>query len=178
MLNSKLKPYLRQLFPHYEDKDIDQIILFLIACKLNLDCDIEESIFLRLSSKEVIDRDFVNEIIRVRVPVFNTDEGDLPDIRIIEINDDDLKRYRKLFAGIRNGSMGDKNTVRTKLIQWLSRNDNYTIEDVIEAASQVIYNGDTKYIQNADNFIFNDKGQSPLSTAIDEMELTHNKQFK
>lgn len=82
----------------------------------------------------------------------------------------DIQKYRDVFKGYRVGSMGDKKACKSKMDKWLKDNEEYSFEQVIEAAEYYIKSlqNDYKYLQQADYFIMKDK-QSRLSAIIDDV---------
>ena len=78
--------------------------------------------------------------------------------------------YRKLFKGVRSGSMGDKNIVQEYLYRFCLEEDK-TMNEIIKVTQAYIDYTDTQYILNADNFIYKIKDGKeipPLRIAFDE----------
>ncbi len=174
-LNENSRLYLRSL--GFDDS----VLLFLVACKLELQCTIDDKEFGRLIQKEIIARDYIsdNKTIKVLIPLFEGEDGDkMLDISNISF---DIETYRKLFKGIRLGSMGNKESCHSNMVRWLVNNPEYTFDDVLSAANYYIQNTDRQYISKADNFIYADdvKGKefSRLSMVIEDMGET-NEQYK
>jgi hypothetical protein len=176
-LKNNLREYLLQIFPNYEKEDIDEVILFLIGCKYSLYCNVDDFVFTKLAANKVIERDFINERIIVNIPVFENDEAELTINRNIELSDQDINRYRSVFRGIRTGSIGTLGIVKERLYRFLYANPDYTIDDIIAAANHMTENTESMYRQNADNFIFNTKGQSPLLMVLEELKMGLSKNF-
>lgn len=88
---------------------------------------------------------------------------------------DNINAYRSLFKPLRRGAMGSPEGCKTKLIRWFSNNPNYTFEDVVNATKLYIkeFNGDYRYLQQADYFIYKKDGKdemSRLSTYVEELD--------
>lgn len=173
MLKKGIKEYLESL-------DLKETLLYLVACKLEIDCNIADDLFTKLIKNNIIERDYVNEKIIVKIPIF---EGDT-DSRII-VNEDLLKNiniienrideYRSKFKGIRTKSIGDKKQCIQNLMRWMIQYSHYNFDDILEATDYYIANTDPQYISNADNFIFNydNKGNlvSGLSIIMDTIRM-------
>jgi len=162
----------------------DSVLLFLIACKLELfevPCTISDKEFGQLIEKEIIARDYISDrrTIKVLIPLFEGEDGD----KILDISNIsfDIEIYRKLFKGIRLGSMGNRESCHSNMVRWLVNNPEYTFDDVLLAANYYIQNTDRQYISKADNFIYADdaKGKefSRLSMVIEDMGET-SEQYK
>lgn len=154
----------------------DSILLFLIACKFELfdaSCTISDKDFTTLIEKEIIARDYIadSKTIKVLIPLFEGEDGDkMLDISNISF---DIEIFRRLFKGIRLGSMGNRESCHNNMVRWLANNPEYTFDDVLSAANYYIQNTDRQYISKADNFIYADdtKGKefSRLSMVIEDI---------
>ena len=154
----------------------DCVILFLVACKLSLDSSIADKQFGRLIENGIIARDYIsdNKSVKVLIPLFEGEDGD----RIINVDElirIDIEPYRRLFKGIRLGSMGNKEQCHSNMVRWLANNSEYTFEDVLSAAQHYIQNTDKQYVSKADNFIYADDSKtgkefSRLSMIIEDMD--------
>lgn len=86
---------------------------------------------------------------------------------------DKVKEYRKLFKGIRDGSMGNLQITLKKMRKWLMENPEYSIEDVMIFAEQYVLEK-AGLARNADNFIYKtiktDGVQAVVSTLSDFIE--------
>lgn len=95
---------------------------------------------------------------------------------IDEINsivDERLQEFRDVWRGLKPGSMGDPKACRAKLIKWLDENQDYDMDDVINAAKAYINSmSNYNYLQRADYFIYKQEADkttsSRLSAYIDE----------
>ena len=89
--------------------------------------------------------------------------------------DEDVKRFRSLFKGLKPGAMGSKSNCTNKLQRWLTQNPEYSMDDVIKATKLYIasLNGDYRYLQQADYFISKKFGKddetSRLSAHIEDI---------
>ena len=86
------------------------------------------------------------------------------------------EEFRAVFSkdglgkeGLKIGSMGDKQAIIKKLKKWFRLYPDKTMDDVLATAKFYVesFNGDYKYMKQADYFIEKD-GQSVLSALIDE----------
>jgi hypothetical protein len=173
-LNENLKSYIESI-----GLDYDRTMLFLFACKFNIKHNPDDETFFKLVDLNIIERDYVNEKIIVKIPLF---KGEIVDSGvIIKELEYDLDRYRLMFRGIRIGAMGNKNSVKNNIIRWLSKNPEYDFEHIIKAVHYYISQTDSKFLANADNFIYNidSKGEevSRLSMVIEEMTDAFDKNF-
>ena len=88
--------------------------------------------------------------------------------------DEFIEEYRKLWKGLKVGSLGSYKTCYDKMKRWMSENPNYSKEDILKAARIYIKSLDNyQYLQQADYFIFKKDGKdenSRLSAFIDEQE--------
>ncbi len=91
--------------------------------------------------------------------------------------DEFVEDYRKLWKGLKVGSMGSHNACAEKLSRWLRENTQYTKEDILKAARIYINSLDNyQYLQQADYFIYKKDvfGESSrLSAFIDETEVNN-----
>lgn len=158
----------------------DQGILFLVACKSNLQCQISESQFSILIKEHIIERNYENNSINVLIPLFISDKDELKieDIaRLTNLREEIDRRvdeYRSLFKGIRAGSIGTKNNIKMLLQSWFNNNKEYDFNDVLSATRFYIETEDPKYVSNADNFIStikNGKHISKLLMVLEDLQL-------
>lgn len=84
--------------------------------------------------------------------------------------------YRELFKGLKTGSMGDRNSVKGKLIRFLKDNPNTSFSEIKSAVEKYIesLDGKYKYARRADYFIYKQVGKkdeeiSDLTTWIEEI---------
>jgi hypothetical protein len=105
----------------------------------------------------------------------NIDFGNTEVVTSVD-KESDTDKFRKLFKGIKIGSMGDANAVFEKLQRWRNTNKEYSFEEILFKTKQFIeYKksvNEEKYIPQADYFIYkkDSKGEekSTLSSIIDE----------
>lgn len=179
MLKNGIKEYLHSLGFN------DTAILYLIACRLDLDYTINDETFINLIRHNIIERDYINEKIIVKIPLFEEEEENTTYVfdknankNLLNKVEDATKRideYRSKFKGIRTKSIGDKKQCIESISKWLFKNPEYTFDDVIEATEYYISNTDHQYVSNADNFIFNydTKGNliSSLSIVMETIKM-------
>jgi hypothetical protein len=173
-MNETLKDYFQAL-----DLDPNKVLLFLLSCRFNLNYDIDEKTFSILVNKNIIKRDYINERTIVCIPLFVGEEGETE--LTFKTIDFDVNRYRKLFKGIRIGAMGNPNTCLENLKKFLTLNEDYSFEDVLDATQYYVENTNPQYVSNADNFIYGEdtKGNkiSRLLLALEELSHTNNRSF-
>lgn len=171
-LKSELRDFIENLRLPY-----DETVIFLVACKLNLNTSVDDDIFGTLAAAKIIEKDYIKNRIIVTIPIFEDDTGEIPtnvDSLRSEIKSR-IDEFRILFKGIRLKSMGDKNDVTEKMIRWLVHNPDVTFDDVLNIVIGYLGNADKTYIPNADNFIYsiNKFGEevSTLSAIVEEYNL-------
>lgn len=98
--------------------------------------------------------------------LFKTSENEIPEL---------VDEYRKLFEGLRLGSMGSKSSCINKMKKFFKNNPKVTKEEVIKATKTYIdsFNGNYTYLQQADYFINKNEG-SRLETWIEEIRKNDN----
>lgn len=176
ILNKNLIDYLKSFnFTRWET-----ILAWLLLQKHGVDCDfyLDDDDFFILVSNNIIERDYIHNKILVKIPIYEG-EGQIK-IRdhILELRDevaDNVDKFRKLFQGIRFGSMGDKQNITKLLTSWLIQHPNHTFDEVIKKTSHAISvmkaKNEIMYVPNADNFIYTYRDGvevSKLSAIIDE----------
>ena len=166
--------------------NLENTLLFLVASRLNLDCNIDDDDFQELIKLGVIERDYISGTLIVKLPLFEGEDIDFIPARNIEkVRIEVLERiqeYRQLFTGVRAKSIGMKQTVIDNMIRWMLSNPDYTFDNILDATRYYIEMTERQYISNADNFIFREvrpgKEESLLLTVIEQLEfenLTGNK---
>ena len=89
--------------------------------------------------------------------------------------DEFIEEYRKLWKGLKPGSMGSENACKEKMLRWMGENPNYTKEDILKAAKIYINSlNNYQYLQAAHYFIYKKDGKeedSRLSTFVEEKEV-------
>jgi len=167
MLHPKLKDYLEAL-------DLKEALLFLIACRFDVHCDLDDDLFRDLIKHGIIERDYIQGKILVKIPILENDVAEMPMHNIESVNEivtDRVDEYRKLFAGIRNGSIGVKKQIKDLLVRWLIINPEYSFDDIIDATIDYLENTPREYISNADNFLFKiDKNGREISMLLMQLE--------
>ena len=92
--------------------------------------------------------------------------------------DEFIEEYRKLWKGLKPGSMGSENACKEKMLRWMGENPNYTKEDILKAAKIYINSlNNYQYLQAAHYFIYKKDGKeedSRLSAFIEEKEVDNN----
>ena len=142
--------------------------------------ELQNKQFIKLIDKEVIIREKTKLLIG-----FLSIESDLnhKEKKIIKksnrvINegfDEFIEEYRKLWKGLKPGSMGSENACKEKMLRWMGENPNYTKEDILKAAKIYINSlNNYQYLQAAHYFIYKKDGKeedSRLSAFIEEKEV-------
>ena len=146
------------------------IIEFITLLELNeidtglqWDLDILHNLHEKQFVKLIIDKFGTNTIIREKSKLlldFLSIESDLnhKEKKIIKksnrvINegfDEFIEEYRKLWKGLKPGSMGSENACKEKMLRWMGENPNYTKEDILKAAKIYINSlNNYQYLQAA-----------------------------
>ena len=147
--------------------------------------DLQEKQFVKL----IIDKFGTNTIIREKGKLLidflsiESSYSDYKEKKIIKksnrvINegfDEFIEEYRKLWKGLKPGSMGSENACKEKMLRWMGENPNYTKEDILKAARIYINSlNNYQYLQAAHYFIYKKDGKeedSRLSGFIEEKEV-------
>ena len=89
--------------------------------------------------------------------------------------DEFIEEYRKLWKGLKPGSMGSENACKEKMLRWMGENPNYSKEDILKAAKIYINSlNNYQYLQAAHYFIYKKDGKeedSRLSAFVEEKEV-------
>jgi hypothetical protein len=141
----EIKAY-RSFLSSFNFDCLDSVLLFIYACLNKLDKDkvnISQADLYKLIAKKVVSKNILSGelLINIKTPI---DED-------IEIN---LEAYRNLFdnPNARKGIKGKKQAVIKNLKEWLIKNKEYTMKDILEASSK--YLETENYPRNADYFIY------------------------
>jgi len=130
---------------------------------------------MNLISKKIIERDYINGNIIVRIPIFETDDPTSDTSNLMEISntvEERLHEYRQKFVGVRAKSIGIKPLVKANLIRFMLSNPEYSFDDILEATDKYIEMTEPQFISNADNFIYNVEGNSTLSIILETIAMT------
>ena len=143
--------------------------------------ELQDKQFIKLINKEVI----VREKTKLLIDFLSIESSysDYKEKKIIKksnriINegfDEFIEEYRKLWKGLKPGSMGSENACKEKMLRWMGENPNYTKEDILKAAKIYINSlNNYQYLQAAHYFIYKKDGKeedSRLSAFIEEKEV-------
>ena len=143
--------------------------------------ELQDKQFIKLINKEVI----VREKSKLLLDFLSIESSysDYKEKKIIKksnrvINegfDEFIEEYRKLWKGLKPGSMGSENACKEKMFRWMGENPNYTKEDILKAAKIYINSlNNYQYLQAAHYFIYKKDGKeedSRLSAFIEEKEV-------
>ena len=156
---------------------------------LQLDLDILHNLQEKQFVKLIIDKFGTNTIIREKSKLLldflsiESSHSNYKEKKIIKksnrvINegfDEFIEEYRKLWKGLKPGSMGSENACKEKMLRWMGENPNYTKEDILKAAKIYINSlNNYQYLQAAHYFIYKKDGKeedSRLSTFVEEKEV-------
>ena len=156
---------------------------------LQLDLDILHNLQEKQFVKLIIDKFGTNTIIREKSKLlldFLSIESSYSDYKskkvvkkstrtISEGFDEFIEEYRKLWKGLKPGSMGSENACKEKMLRWMGENPNYSKEDILKAAKIYINSlNNYQYLQAAHYFIYKKDGKeedSRLSAFIEEKEV-------
>lgn len=85
-----------------------------------------------------------------------------------------VDEYRKLWKGLKVGSMGSESSCKEKLYKWMTEHPKYSKEDILKASKIYLKSVDNyQFLQQADYFIYKKDAfgeSSRLSAFIDEIE--------
>ena len=143
--------------------------------------ELQDKQFIKLINKEVI----VREKTKLLIDFLSIESSysDYKEKKIIKksnriINegfDEFIEEYRKLWKGLKPGSMGSENACKEKMLRWMGENPNYSKEDILKAAKIYINSlNNYQYLQAAHYFIYKKDGKeedSRLSAFIEEKEV-------
>ena len=156
---------------------------------LQLDLDILHNLQEKQFVKLIIDKFGTNTIIREKSKLLldflsiESSHSNYKEKKIIKksnrvINegfDEFIEEYRKLWKGLKPGSMGSENACKEKMLRWMGENPNYTKEDILKAAKIYINSlNNYQYLQAAHYFIYKKDGKeedSRLSAFVEEKEV-------
>ena len=156
---------------------------------LQLDLDILHNLQEKQFVKLIIDKFGTNTIIREKSKLLldflsiESNHSNYKEKKIIKksnrvINegfDEFIEEYRKLWKGLKPGSMGSENACKEKMLRWMGENPNYSKEDILKAAKIYINSlNNYQYLQAAHYFIYKKDGKeedSRLSAFIEEKEV-------
>ena len=132
---------------------------------------IDNNILLRQKSLQLIENSFSTLTINKNL---KTVKKKLPERLLTNIVENNYQEFREKWRGLKEGSMGAPKSCKEKLRRWIIENPEYSIEDIMKAADLYIKSlqGNYKFIQRADYFIFKKEGKeesSRLSAFIDEI---------
>ena len=143
--------------------------------------ELQDKQFIKLINKEVIVREKTKLLIDFLS--IESSHSNYKDKKIIKksnrvINegfDEFIEEYRKLWKGLKPGSMGSENACKEKMERWMKENPNYSKEDILKAAKIYINSlNNYQYLQAAHYFIYKKDGKeedSRLSAFIEEKEV-------
>ena len=134
--------------------NIDECLIYLLACKHDLKTRCSEEAFQILVENKLIKLDLQSNKIITLIGIYEGEIVNLPevDLSIEQEIRDRIDEYRSMFKGIRTGSIGIKSKVSDLLVQFCLQN-NKTIDDVVVVTKVYMSYTDFKLISNADNFI-------------------------
>ena len=169
MIDSKLLMYIDEF--HQDEKE--QVFLFLLGLRhpvIKYNAIISPNAIFKLIKDGIIEKNFITSDFNLLVNFYETDDGNIITSGYKSISNEireHIDDYRSLFKGVRIGSMGDKETCITKMINFIITH-NTTLDKVIEATMYYLERENPEYIMNADNFISNEKG-SKLAIVMDDV---------
>ena len=143
--------------------------------------ELQDKQFIKLINKEVI----VREKTKLLIDFLSIESSysDYKEKKIIKksnriINEgfnEFIEEYRKLWKGLKPGSMGSENACKEKMLRWMGENPNYSKEDILKAAKIYINSlNNYQYLQAAHYFIYKKDGKeedSRLSAFVEEKEV-------
>ena len=165
--------------------------LVLIGLNNNLNIEHSKSWFTSLEQKGFIKKNLSEVILREKSKLLldflsiESNYSNYKEKKIIKksnrvINegfDEFIEEYRKLWKGLKPGSMGSENACKEKMERWMKENPNYSKEDILKAAKIYINSlNNYQYLQAAHYFIYKKDGKeedSRLSAFIEEKEVNN-----
>ena len=177
MINSKLKSFLVST----ECPDVNEALIYLLACKHELKARVSEEVFSFLQQKKMIKLNLLNNKIECLVAIYEHEDFtiDFDDTSAIEEEvRTRIDEYRQMFKGIRANSIG----IKAKVVELMTRfciQHKVSFDDVLMATKVYMqYVDDIKLMSNADNFItkLDKEGNeiSLLQMAIEEQSMDNN----
>lgn len=159
--------YTDDLYHNYQSLELKKFIKIKIETVEN---EKRVKYILREKSKLLLEASF-NDYDKVSI----TKVRNVSDKHIERLVSDRVMEYRLLFKPLKRGAMGSPEGCKAKLKRWLKNNPNYNFDDIIKAAKLYIQelNGDYRYLQQADYFIYKKVGRdevSRLSTFVEELD--------
>jgi len=176
-----------------QNLSIVEFITLLQLNEIDTDLQLDLSILHNLQEKQfvklIVDKFGTTQILREKSKLLldflsiESNYSNYKDKKIIKksnrvINegfDEFIEEYRKLWKGLKPGSMGSENACKEKMIRWMGENPNYTKEDILKAARIYINSlNNYQYLQAAHYFIYKKDGKeedSRLSAFIEEKEV-------
>lgn len=176
-INTKLKGFLVST----GCPDINEALIYLLACKHELKSRVSEEVFSFLQQKKMIRLNLMTNKIECLVAIYDNEEftEEFDDTSAIEEEvRSRIDEYRQMFKGIRANSIG----VKAKVVELITRfciQHNVSFDDVLMATKVYMqYIDDIKLMSNADNFITKlDKDGNEISLlqmAIEEQSMDSN----
>lgn len=182
-INKKLKIWLKQ----NSCPDVEEALMYLLACRHELKFRVSEEIFMFLQKKNMIKLNLISNKIVCLTAIYEDEEfnEEIDDNTEIETTvKDRIDEYRQLFKGVRSNSIG----IKAKVIELMTRfciQNNVSFDDVLMATKVYMQYTDIKVVSNADNFISKlDKDGNEISLlqmAIEEQSMdshTSNQTYK
>lgn len=177
MLNKELK---NLIFILKEEKlDVNNILLFLLNIRedLNINVELSDEEHMFLFKNKIIIKNYITNSLNLNIPFYEDDDGNKLIYNVKNIKEEVNERvndFRKLFLGIRPGSIGVRKEVVDKLVQFMFYHPEITFDKILNATNHYISTTDLNYVMNADNFIMNEKNISKLFIVIEEIDLGGN----
>lgn len=152
----------------------DETLLFLLAIRHDIKFNASESIYTFLSKEGIIKRDFIRNKIILTIPIYIDDLGEALKVDTSEIQEIEnrVDEYRRLFRGLRSGSMGNKATVVEYLQRFCVENSK-SFDEILNVTQKALEGSNRTYFPNADNFIYDmssGKERSRLLISFEEYE--------
>lgn len=142
---------------------------------------LQEKGLIKLGDGRIVIRQEGNDIInKYSIDEFNVKNKKVKKIYkksvrfISNIVEENVEEFRKVFKGLKTGSMGDSQSCKEKLTRWMNAHPEVSIDKIIKAAKIYVGSVDNmRYLQRADYFIYkvneNKEETSTLSSIIDDV---------
>ena len=162
-------------------QDLDECLIYLLACRHNLKTRVSEETIQFLEKKNLIHLDLLSNEIVCTAALYEGESGETLEIDRQQIVQEEITsrvdEYRKLFKNIRSGSIGDKQKVISQLTRFCLLH-NKTFDEVLQVTKLYMEYTEFKLISNADNFISkldkDGKEVSLLLMAFEEQDMESN----
>lgn len=168
--------YTRQYLRELGVKNPDAVNLYIFCLGNQMDTNlikIEQEDINLIWHKELVTKEILEDSAKYTI---NTESPTVVEVvsKDSEI-DAFIKQYRALFKGIKRDSMGLRQLVKDNLLEFLEKNSQYTLEDILRGTRLYIKSFEHKdrtFMRQADYFIYKKLNSSSpkISTLLEVLE--------